>query len=76
MLLRLKPLYREVVVLRHYEELKFHEIAELLGIPRGTVASRMAAALKMLGDQLHEPGVTPPETKVSKMKGTRHETLY
>jgi RNA polymerase sigma-70 factor (ECF subfamily) len=47
-LLRLSPHYREVVVLRHYESLKFHEIAEVLEIPEGTVKSRMAEALAQL----------------------------
>lgn len=40
--------YREVVVLRHYEGLKFREIGEVLGIPEGTVKSRMAGALEQL----------------------------
>jgi len=40
--------YREVVVLRHYEGLKFREIADVLGIPEGTVKSRMAEALSQL----------------------------
>jgi RNA polymerase sigma-70 factor (ECF subfamily) len=40
--------YREVIVLRHYEDLSFAEIAELLEIPRGTAASRMAKALRIL----------------------------
>ena len=47
-LLRLPPLYREIVVLRHYEALKFHEIAEVLEIPEGTAKSRMAEALTQL----------------------------
>lgn len=40
--------YRAVVALRHYENLKFREIAEALEIPEGTVKSRMAEALEML----------------------------
>jgi len=44
--------YRAVVVLRHYEQLKFHEIAELLGIPEGTAKSRMAEALTLLHRRL------------------------
>lgn len=43
--LQLPEPLRSVVVLRHYEDLKFHEIAEVLGIPEGTVKSRMAEAL-------------------------------
>lgn len=40
--------YRAVVALRHYENLKFREIAETLEIPEGTVKSRMAEGLEML----------------------------
>lgn len=40
--------YRAVVVLRHYEDLKFREVAEVLEIPLGTVKSRMAEALDRL----------------------------
>jgi RNA polymerase sigma-70 factor, ECF subfamily len=47
-LLKLAPHYREVVVLRHYQRLKFCEIADILAIPEGTVKSRMAEALTQL----------------------------
>lgn len=47
-LLRLDEPYRVVVVLRHYEGLKFREIGELLEIPEGTVKSRMVEALNQL----------------------------
>jgi RNA polymerase sigma-70 factor (ECF subfamily) len=47
--LKLAPHYRAVVALRHYEQLKFHEIAAVLDIPEGTVKSRMAEALTQLG---------------------------
>ena len=47
-LAELPALYREVVVLRHYEGLKFREIGDVLGIPEGTVKSRMAEALGQL----------------------------
>jgi RNA polymerase sigma-70 factor (ECF subfamily) len=50
-LLQLPEQYRAVVVLRHYEGLKFHEIAGVLGIPEGTVKSRMARALSRLASQ-------------------------
>ena len=45
---KLAPHYREVVVLRHYEQLKFREIGDVLGIAEGTVKSRMAEALTQL----------------------------
>ncbi|HEX2909548.1 MAG TPA: sigma-70 family RNA polymerase sigma factor [Chloroflexia bacterium] len=40
--------YREVIVLRELEELSYKEIADLLGIPIGTVMSRLARARKKL----------------------------
>lgn len=51
-LLRLPETYRSVLVMRHYEDLKFREIAEVLDIPEGTVKSRMAEALTQMGRQL------------------------
>lgn len=42
----LSPAHREVLVFRHFEGLKFREIAELLQIPEGTVKSRMVEALE------------------------------
>ena len=47
-LLELAEPYRVVVVLRHYEGLKFRQIAEVLDIPEGTVKSRMVEALNQL----------------------------
>jgi RNA polymerase sigma-70 factor (ECF subfamily) len=51
-LIRLPTPYRVVVVLRHYEGLRFREIAEVLGVPEGTVKSRMAEALHRLAKLL------------------------
>ena len=50
--LHLSEAYRSVVILRHFENLKFREIAEVLGIPEGTVKSRMAEALSKLHQSL------------------------
>ena len=55
-LLQLAEPYRAVLVLRHYENLKFREIAEVLEIPEGTVKSRMAEALTQL-TQLLRPAM-------------------
>jgi RNA polymerase sigma-70 factor (ECF subfamily) len=52
--MKLAPDYREVVALRHYEQLKFCEIADVLKIPEGTVKSRMSEALSQLS-KLLEP---------------------
>jgi len=48
-LFRLADQYRQVVILRHYEGLRFREIAQVLDVPQGTVQSRMAEALTQLG---------------------------
>jgi len=53
-LLQLPDIYRAVLVLRHYEDLRLAKIAEILEIPEGTVNSRMAEALSRLS-QLLEP---------------------
>ena len=45
---------REVLVLRHYHELGEAEIAEVLGIPRGTVKSRLHAAVRAARALFHE----------------------
>lgn len=44
--------YREVIVLRELEELSYKEIAELAGVPIGTVMSRLARARKRLQERL------------------------
>lgn len=49
---RLPEPYRAVAILKHYEGLRFREIAEVLDIPEGTVKSRMAEALSRLQDLL------------------------
>lgn len=47
-LMRLPETYRTVLVMRHYEQLKFREIADVLEVPEGTVKSRMAEAMTQL----------------------------
>jgi RNA polymerase sigma-70 factor, ECF subfamily len=57
-LMQLPENYRVVLVLRHYENLKLREIAEVLEVPEGTVSSRMAEALTQL-TRLLEPAFEP-----------------
>jgi RNA polymerase sigma-70 factor (ECF subfamily) len=45
---------RIVVVLKHYEGLRFAEIARITGTPASTVKSRFAAALQRLRETLRE----------------------
>jgi RNA polymerase sigma factor (sigma-70 family) len=44
--------YREVLVLRELEELSYKEIAEIAGIPIGTVMSRLARARRRLQESV------------------------
>ena len=43
---------RIIVVMRHFEDLKFREIAEALDVPEGTVKTRMIQGLSLLAKQL------------------------
>jgi RNA polymerase sigma-70 factor (ECF subfamily) len=45
---------REILVLRDYQDLSYAEIAETLGIPIGTVMSRLHGARKRLREALQE----------------------
>lgn len=45
---------REVFLMREYQQLKFREIAEIVGIPENTVKSRMRYALESLRRSLAE----------------------
>lgn len=49
---KLSDVHREVVHLVYYEEMNLREAAEVLGIPEGTVKSRMHNARKALAQEL------------------------
>ena len=49
---QLPDLYREVILLYHFEHLKYQEIAEALEIPLGTVMNRIFRARQKLRDRL------------------------
>ncbi len=49
---RLSAHDREILVLRHYQELSYKEIASTLSIPEGTVMSRLFHARRRLRDSL------------------------
>ena len=50
---------REVVVLRHYEDLSFEAMASLLGTPSTTLKSRFAVAMQKLEQALTARGLKP-----------------
>ena len=43
---------REVLLLRYYHQLGERQIAEVVGVPRGTVKSRLHSAVKALREQI------------------------
>jgi RNA polymerase sigma-70 factor (ECF subfamily) len=51
---RLPEIYREVVILRCYQGLKYREVAELLGVPLGTIQHRLHVAFEKLRTALRE----------------------
>ena len=58
----MEPIDREILVLRHFEELSNKEVAELLNIQRSTASNRYVRALQRLKSTLSRiPGVTDDE---------------
>ena len=51
---RLPVQFREVIVLCDMEEMSYQEIAEIVGIPIGTVMSRLSRARKSMRELLVE----------------------
>jgi RNA polymerase sigma-70 factor (ECF subfamily) len=57
---RLPREFREVLVLREIEDASYREIGEILGVPIGTVMSRLARARQSMRKALSAaPGVEP-----------------
>lgn len=57
-LLALKPEYRVVVVLRHFNNLSYEEIAKAVGTSVKLVKSRLFTARRLLKDLLIQHGIT------------------
>jgi RNA polymerase sigma factor (sigma-70 family) len=54
MIRRLPEPFRETLVLRELEELSYKQIAEITGVPIGTVMSRLARARQMLTQEMEQ----------------------
>ena len=52
----LPPSYRDLIVLRHSQELSYDEIAEVTGLPLGTVKNRLFRAREMMRELFIERG--------------------
>jgi RNA polymerase sigma-70 factor (ECF subfamily) len=54
----MEPIDREIIALRHFEELSNAEVAQILGLEKSTASKRYIRALKRLQDLLkHIPGL-------------------
>ncbi len=60
---RLPQPFREVLVLRDIEDLSYREIADITGVPIGTVMSRLARARKMFATAWNGSEMKVPEEK-------------
>lgn len=69
----LPPEFREPIVLKDIQDLPYGEIAEILGIPRGTVKSRLHRGRRILMERLHdyavEAGYIPGDREAIKLSG-------
>lgn len=54
----LPGMYRELIVLRHSHDLSYDEIAEVTGLPLGTVKNRLFRAREVMRQQLTQKGIT------------------
>jgi RNA polymerase sigma-70 factor, ECF subfamily len=54
MIRRLPEPFRETLILRELEELSYKQIAEITGVPIGTVMSRLARARQMLTEEMEQ----------------------
>jgi RNA polymerase sigma-70 factor (ECF subfamily) len=55
---QLQPAYRELIVLRHSHDLSYDEIAEVTGLPLGTVKNRIFRAREAMRELLRARGIT------------------
>jgi RNA polymerase sigma-70 factor (ECF subfamily) len=53
----LPPAYRELIVLRHSQDLTYEEIVEVTGLPLGTVKNRLFRARELMRQILIERGI-------------------
>ncbi|HXF42870.1 MAG TPA: sigma-70 family RNA polymerase sigma factor [Pyrinomonadaceae bacterium] len=52
----LPAVYRELIILRHSQELSYDEIAEITGLPLGTVKNRLFRARELMREMLIKRG--------------------
>jgi RNA polymerase sigma-70 factor (ECF subfamily) len=50
--------YRELIILRHSQDLSYEEIVEVTGLPLGTVKNRLFRAREMMRQEFVDRGIT------------------
>jgi len=55
---RLRSKDREIIILQHFQDYSYQEIADLLGIPIGTVMSRLYGARRAMRRELEKLGIS------------------
>lgn len=67
---QLKIDHRQIVTLVDIEELSYNEVADILGIPAGTVMSRLCRARNQLREILkaHPPSITGHKAAIRRIK--------
>jgi RNA polymerase sigma-70 factor (ECF subfamily) len=63
----LPDLLRQVIVLTYFQGMKYQDAADVLGVPLGTVKSRLHAALVKLTESWHK--LVPPEASEGEPSG-------
>jgi len=56
----LPTVYRELILLRHAQDLSYDEIADVTGLPLGTVKNRLFRAREAMRDHLLQRGISSP----------------
>src|SRR6202030_3289386 len=72
---KLPPNFREVLVLRELEELSYREIADITGMPAGTVMSSLSRArgrLRQVLTALMSGHAVPTSPRIAAMDAGRH----
>ena len=54
----LPAVYRELIILRHSQDLTYEEIVEVTCLPLGTVKNRLFRAREMMRQQFLERGIS------------------
>lgn len=62
-ILKLPLIYREVIILHYFEDLKVSEIARVLGQAEGTVKSKLFRGRKLLKEILRKEGLVDERTR-------------